>query len=114
MAGVTWRVPRADCPHGLTLNGLKEGKKQRLNAAVFGCRFLPFRHYLKPWFNVGGHDHENGYGCEGFPHHGDDVHANDRVDDHRSCARCRAPLHYPALASLTRSLWGCADGYGPD
>ena len=26
-------------------------------------------------------------------HHGDDVRANDRVDDHRSYARYRAPLH---------------------
>ena len=83
---------------------------------------MPFRRYLRPRLNVGGHGHANGHanghvnghGCEGFPHHGDDVRANDRVDDHRSCARCRAPLHYPALASLTRSLWGCVDGYGPD
>ena len=37
-----------------------------------------------------GYGHVNGHEREGFPHHGDDVHANDRVDDHRSCVRCRA------------------------
>ena len=68
-------------------------QKQRLDAAVFVCHLKSFWRYLRLWINVGGHDHVNGHGCEGFIHHGDDVHANDRVDDHRSCVRCRALPH---------------------